>query len=658
MSHIFVSTARPDREVAARVATTLGRETVEVWIDDERAVGDSAWDEVLERIRACEVFVVVLSQDWLGSAKCRAEWRYATALDKPILGIRGGTQLGSALAALGDARTIDFSDSADDATELTVAVQSMRAEIGAVPQLLPDRPPTPVEMLLRQDLSAPAELPTDRQAHVLAELRTAAAGSTDAKVTRREVGRLLVMLRDHQDVTYAVQSEAIELLRRLDRRKRPAWVRAVSKGLRRRRGWLLAAAAVAVVAAVAVTVVVVNPFGGPSERHWTEDDLIHLLLTPADMDAVIGVEDMYVTYHSNKLDTAAESMPLDPECRAVVGTAIRSFYGGFDYTGLVDQLLASGRPGAGGLSVGQALVAFTSESAAAQVFEDATRAWGACAGRKVLQRLDSADRYEIGEVRRGDATIAQTIVVQGDDRTCTHVLSVADNVVVEANGCSATATEVSDVAARVVADLVARVLHSADYIPPVPGQGKRLMPILLTPRELTGLQGIDEQTLEWFGQVPAAVTPWASDPGCAGPLNNRSWPTYAGSRFVGIAAQDTAAIDADGTKRRKVFQTAAQFASDSAARIFFDRTAEMWKRCEGSELEVMYQDDDPRRWSFGAVTQTESRIAQVNHEGDTWACEHVMSLAGDRVFEVLACDADPLGKAVKIADQLVTNGAE
>lgn len=649
----YMSFAAADQQDAARIAAILGRESVGVATDDERLVGDSGWDAIVERIRGCEVFVAVLSPDWLESSKCQAEWQYAVASDKPVLALRVGARQRRVIPALGEARVVDFSDTGSSAAELASAVEAARAGIRPEAVLPPQPPETPVELSLRHDPSTLADLATDRQTQVLAQLRAAADGDAGAPVKRGEVVRLLTLLHDHPDVTYPVQRESSELLRSLRSGPLSEWFTAAVNGIQSHRAWANTAAAVVLVAAVAVAVVVVDPFRRTAEAGWTQDQLVHLLLTPTDIDAAADIEGMYVAYNSVKLDSSGLT-PDDVECSQSVGTAMRPFYGGFDPTGVADQLMRSGKPDSGEPTVAQTLIAFGSDAVAAQVFEDADTTLKSCAGRTLRSRDDADMRQEVGDVRRDGSTLVQTITVKSSGEIiCTHTMSLVDTVIAEAYACAVPA----EVAQKVSSGLVDRVRGSADYLPPITGQGGQLASDLLTPRELTGLQGIDEQTLEWAGQSVLGVTPWASAPECAGLLENRSWATYAGTMYEGIAAQNTAARDADGSTRRKVYQTVAAFGSGTAATALLQATAQTWKRCAGKDVEVIFDGEDPTHWRLGPVADNGSRIVQINTEGDTWGCEHVMSAVGAKVFEAIACDADPAGKSVRIVDQMTTNAA-
>jgi serine/threonine kinase PknH len=72
------------------LATALRRARQQLWFDEDLGGGEAWWNEILEQIRSCEVFIVALSNHSLESKPCHAEWKYAQALQRPILPVRIG----------------------------------------------------------------------------------------------------------------------------------------------------------------------------------------------------------------------------------------------------------------------------------------------------------------------------------------------------------------------------------------------------------------------------------------------------------------------------------------------------------------------------------------------------------------------------------------
>ena len=87
---VFVSYARHDAEAVARLRSDIERARNGVWIDRELEGGDQWWDQILEHIRSCGLFVFALSEDSAHSRACRKELAYAQALGRPTLPVLVG----------------------------------------------------------------------------------------------------------------------------------------------------------------------------------------------------------------------------------------------------------------------------------------------------------------------------------------------------------------------------------------------------------------------------------------------------------------------------------------------------------------------------------------------------------------------------------------
>lgn len=85
MSQIFICYSRQSQdivEVLAKDIEDLGRD---VWFDKELKGGQAWWDQILERIRECDIFVFALAPETLDSQACKLERKYASDLRKTIL---------------------------------------------------------------------------------------------------------------------------------------------------------------------------------------------------------------------------------------------------------------------------------------------------------------------------------------------------------------------------------------------------------------------------------------------------------------------------------------------------------------------------------------------------------------------------------------------
>jgi hypothetical protein len=84
---LFISYAHANRDRVARLVTGLNRVNHAVWFDEELYGGQDWWEGILEQIEACQVLLLMVSEDSLESPYCQTEYRYAMALGKPVLPI-------------------------------------------------------------------------------------------------------------------------------------------------------------------------------------------------------------------------------------------------------------------------------------------------------------------------------------------------------------------------------------------------------------------------------------------------------------------------------------------------------------------------------------------------------------------------------------------
>ena len=85
---IFISYSRRDQEFVTRLARDLDQQVAGVWFDQsDIQVGQQWHDEIMDGIRACKAFVLVLSPDAAESRYVHEELNKALELGKPIIPI-------------------------------------------------------------------------------------------------------------------------------------------------------------------------------------------------------------------------------------------------------------------------------------------------------------------------------------------------------------------------------------------------------------------------------------------------------------------------------------------------------------------------------------------------------------------------------------------
>ncbi|MBL8930192.1 MAG: toll/interleukin-1 receptor domain-containing protein [Kineosporiaceae bacterium] len=157
MLNAFISYAREDSARAEMLAQRLGQFHYQPWIDRELTGGQPWWDEVLDRIRRCEVFVAVLSRASLDSLACASERQYAIALGKPVLPVAVEPLTAAIPPELSRLEIVDYSIPGEDAAWSLARAAGTIPPCPPLPVPLPPSPPVPLSYIstLVQELDAP-----------------------------------------------------------------------------------------------------------------------------------------------------------------------------------------------------------------------------------------------------------------------------------------------------------------------------------------------------------------------------------------------------------------------------------------------------------------------------------------------------------------------
>lgn len=108
---IFISYSRRDQEFVTRLASDLNARVAGVWFDQSTIQLGQKWrDEIMEGIRECKAFIVVLSPDALESRYAREEINKALELGKTIFPViyRPAKWTGEFESLVRDVQTLDL----------------------------------------------------------------------------------------------------------------------------------------------------------------------------------------------------------------------------------------------------------------------------------------------------------------------------------------------------------------------------------------------------------------------------------------------------------------------------------------------------------------------------------------------------------------------
>jgi hypothetical protein len=211
---IFISYSSQDRSAIDNLLGALRKTKKPLWFDEELAGGEAWWRVILDQIRSCEVFLVAVSDHSLGSKPCQAELGYAQALHRPILPVQIGPIDSMRANPLAAVQLIDYQNPAvETSIQLLTAVYHLWDTRPPLPEPLPEEPPVPFEYLLRLSIALEgSDLSAHQQSQLFTELRSALEDDGQDPVVRRDVTRLLVILRNRSDVAWKTRTDVDRLL--------------------------------------------------------------------------------------------------------------------------------------------------------------------------------------------------------------------------------------------------------------------------------------------------------------------------------------------------------------------------------------------------------------------------------------------------------------
>ncbi|WP_232011051.1 sensor domain-containing protein [Mycobacterium shigaense] len=210
----------------------------------------------------------------------------------------------------------------------------------------------------------------------------------------------------------------------------------------------------------------------PSKTPLAEVSLPNLLLSPAEIDTLLGVtgskkdKSIDALKTDNPADVFPKSYKFPDECLFITGAAESSIYAGSGNTAVKGEHdVAPLPPGSNDSDpeVTQALVLFGSADQANTFFTTSTQRWPACANRQdtVPAEGDSpALTWKVGPVNNSNGVLSATSDIsatkngQSFSQSCQRALTVRNNVVIDTEACK---QNVGDIAVNVANQLAGKV---------------------------------------------------------------------------------------------------------------------------------------------------------------------------------------------------------
>jgi serine/threonine kinase PknH len=478
---LFISYSSQDRSKVDALANALRRSGQQIWFDQELGGGDAWWSRILEQIRACNVFVVALSNAWLQSKPSQAEFRYAQTLNRPILPVWIGEIDSVRVNPVAALQIIDYRNPTGDAgIQLLTAVHSLQANPQRLPYPLPQEPPVPFAYIMRlNSVLTQQQLSPQQQVQLLAELNSHLAEDGDDPSARMDIARLLRMLQDRHDVTYRTRTDVENLLASIEPSKsgshRPwaigkAAVKAVGAASRnaaqarpgpravsmpgapppaagaptpaRRKGRakkrLILIGSAVLVLVVAITAAVLAMQGGSSNS--SSGRLATYLLGPPDISVLVGDSKLVVDGPSDQLRTPKWSLS-NPNCAGAFEPILAATYqGASGFSAVSGQTVQTDSKDPTNQVI-EGVAAFSSTDAASTFVQASANKWGACAlavtetlgAKSYVWYFNSAVPTDL----HGDAPkVSIRRTMSTGVRSCSHVLGAVSELVVDVLACA------------------------------------------------------------------------------------------------------------------------------------------------------------------------------------------------------------------------------
>jgi TIR domain len=214
---VFVSYSRRDGDVIETLVNDLRSLGHDPWVDRLLVGGQVWWDAVLQNIERCDVFVIGISPDMINSTACEAEYRYASALAKPILPVtvRGGVADELLPQALGAVQRVNYTTQDKQAFAALLSGLGSLPDAPPLPTTMPIRPAVPMTYLydLKQEIDSPNPLDAEKQAQIITQLTARMRDGSDPAA----MNELLDHLQRRDDLLVRTAQQIGEMRAALER---------------------------------------------------------------------------------------------------------------------------------------------------------------------------------------------------------------------------------------------------------------------------------------------------------------------------------------------------------------------------------------------------------------------------------------------------------
>jgi len=216
VERIFVSYSRTNFDVVAQAIQDLKAVGIDAWHDQTLTGGQRWWNNILARIRDCEILIFAISPESLDSQACRSELAYAAQLGKTILPVlvADGVNINLLPPPLNEIQVTDYRRHDKDAAFALVRAIYTAPPPTAPPDPSPTPPPVPLSYLttLKERIETKETLSSQAQIALVFELE---AGLKEGR-SPTEIRELLLGLKRRDDLLAKVAPKIDAALKSLE----------------------------------------------------------------------------------------------------------------------------------------------------------------------------------------------------------------------------------------------------------------------------------------------------------------------------------------------------------------------------------------------------------------------------------------------------------
>ncbi len=226
MSKAFICYSRQSQEIVTTLAKDIEELGHNVWFDQELTGGQAWWNQILESIRKCDIFVFALAPEALDSKACKLELDYAFDLCKtktiiPIV-VSEGVSINLLPSNLSAIQQVDYRQQDKQAyISLNKAINNLPTP-QPLPNPLPKPPEVPIPYLgdLKKKINTEASLNYEVQGTILFDLEKIVREQKDTadKINLADIKILIENMRQRKDISHSIANRLDVLKKEIKKR--------------------------------------------------------------------------------------------------------------------------------------------------------------------------------------------------------------------------------------------------------------------------------------------------------------------------------------------------------------------------------------------------------------------------------------------------------